>query len=70
MYLSFGLRWLGVRNLYLMNMGKWSDDKSVDIAHSQRYPMSNVARDTSSDVGWVLVLHGVQVGVLGLFSIV
>ena len=40
-----------MRSLYLMNMGKWSDDKSVDVAHSQRDPISNVARDTSGDVG-------------------
>ena len=42
----------------------------MDVAHSQRDPISNVARDTSGDVGWVLVLYGVRVGVLGLLSIV
>ena len=35
-----------------MKMGKWSDDKSVDVANSQGVPMSNVAWDTSGDVGW------------------
>ena len=43
---------------------------SVDVAHSQRESMSNVAQDTCGDVGWVSVLYGVLVGVLGLFSIV
>ena len=52
-----------------MKMGKWSDDKSVDVANSQRVPMSNVARDTSFDEGWMSVLYGVQVSVLGLFSV-
>ena len=59
-----------MRSLYLMKMGKWSDDISVEVDHSHREPMSNVARDTSGDVGWVLVLYGVRVGWLGLFNIV
>ena len=50
-------------------MGKWSDDKSVDVANSQGVPMSNVAWDTSGDVGCVSVLYEVRVGVLGLFIV-
>ena len=42
-----------------MSMGKWSDDMSVKVTHSQRDPMSNVARDTSGYDGWVLMLYGV-----------
>jgi len=51
-------------------MGKWSEDMSVVVAHSQRDAMSNVARDTSGDVAEVFMLYGVRVGVSGLFSIV
>ena len=31
-------------------MGKWSEDMSVVVTHSQRDAVSNVARDTSGDV--------------------
>ena len=51
-------------------MGKWSEDISVVVTHSQRDAMSNVARDTSGDVAEVFMLYGVRVGVSGLFSIV
>ena len=51
-------------------MGKWSEDMSVVVTHSQRDAMSNVARDTSGDVAEVFMLYGVRVGVSGLFSIV
>ena len=51
-------------------MGKWSEDMSVVVTHSQRDAMSNVVRDTSGDVAEVFMLYGVRVGVSGLFSIV
>ena len=40
-------------------MVKWSDGKSVVVAHSKRHPMSNVARNSPGDVSWVLMLYGV-----------
>ena len=69
-YWRLGLCWWGVRSLYLTNMGKCSDEKSVDVAHSQLDPMLNVAWNTSGDVGLVSMLYEVRVGVLGLLSIV
>ena len=54
---------MGVRSLYLIIMGKWSEDMSVVVAHSHRDAMSNVARDTSGDVAEISKLYGVRVGV-------
>ena len=51
--LAFGFALVGRGCLYLIYMGKRSDDKSVDVVHSQRDPMSNVSRDTSGDVGGI-----------------
>ena len=45
--------------------GKWSDDNSVGVTHSQRDPMPNVARNTSGDAGYVLIFYGQRVGVMG-----
>ena len=51
-----------------MIIGKWSDNKSVDAAYLQRDPVPNVARNTSGGLGWVSILYGEQMGVLGPFS--
>ena len=60
----------GVRSRYLMVMGRWSEDSSVLVAHSHLEAMSKVARDTSGEVGDVVILKGLRVGVFGLLSIV
>ena len=56
MKVRFGLRWWGVLSLYLMVMGRWSEDSSVCVAHSHLEAMSKVASDTSGEVGDVVTL--------------
>ena len=59
-----------LRSLYLIIMGKWTENMSGVVDNSHRDAMSNVTRDTSGDEAEVLMLYGGRVDVSGLFRIV
>ena len=46
-----------------MSIGRWSEDISCRVFHSQREAMSNVASEISGDVAELLMLCGLRVGV-------
>ena len=41
----------------------WSEDRLCSVCHEERRPKLGVAKDMSGDVGEVLVLKGMRVGV-------
>ena len=53
-----------------MISGRWSDDSSWTARHELRSARLGVARDTSGDVGSVLMLYGLRVGVEGLLRVI
>ena len=59
-----------MRSLYLIIMGKWTENMSGVVDNSHHDAMSNVTRDTSGDEAEIFMLYGVRVGVSGLLKIV
>ena len=55
-------------SLCLIRRGRWSEGSSSRASQLQRVAKSGVARVMSGEVGVVLVLYGLRVGVSGLLS--
>ena len=53
-----------------MSMGRWSDGSSRRASHEQRVEKEGEVRVMSGEVGAVLALYGLRVGVLGLLMMV
>ena len=59
----------GACSLYVISIGMWSEDRSCSVCHEERSARLGEAKEMSGDVGEVLVLKGLRVGVWGLLRI-
>ena len=48
-------------------IGRWSEESSEDVVHSDLMERSGLPNVTSGEVGWVLLEKGLRVGVFGSF---